>query len=195
MHAIITYFQNNPYEFWGFITTIICVWLNTRENVWGWFFAILAAIFSIKVFYDSALYGDLSLQIVFIFISIYGWYEWLYGNQAQGAISISLISKQLVIILVIILLICAPLLGWVLQLLGGKLPYLNATTTIISLLAQWMMARKYLENWLVWIFVNSLLIGVYYYSALYLYSYLYLILLALAILGFFTWRSQYLRNL
>jgi nicotinamide mononucleotide transporter len=195
MQALITYFQNNPYEFWGFITTIICVWLNTRENVWGWFFAILAAVFSIKVFYDSALYGDLSLQIVFIFISIYGWYEWLYGNSTEGKISISLISRQLAIFLVIIFLIFAPVLGWFLQLLEGKLPYLNAATTAISLLAQWMMARKYLENWLVWIFVNLLLIGVYYYSSLYLYSFLYLILLVLAILGFFTWRKQYLRKL
>ncbi|MCU0444889.1 MAG: nicotinamide riboside transporter PnuC [Microscillaceae bacterium] len=195
MQALTTYFQNNPYEFWGFITTLICVWLNTRENVWGWFFAIVAAGFSIKVFYDARLLGDLGLQIVFIAISIYGGYEWLYGGKAQDPIAISLITKQLTIILLIIFLVCAPMLGWLLQSLKGVLPYLNAITTSLSLLAQWMMARKYLENWLVWIFVNLLNVGVYYYTANYLYSFLYFILLGLAIWGYYAWRREYQKKL
>jgi nicotinamide mononucleotide transporter len=194
MQIIITYFLNNPYEFWGFFTTMICVWLNTRENIWGWFFAIIAAIFSIKVFYEAGLYGDLGLQVVFILISIYGWYEWKYGNKQQKPLAISLISRQLGFWLLILGLIAAPVLGWFLQSLAGKLPYLNAATTTLSLIAQWLMARKYLENWLVWVFVNLFLIGVYYYSSLYIYSFLYLILLGLAVLGFFSWRSQYLNH-
>jgi nicotinamide mononucleotide transporter len=189
---ILDYFYKNPFEFWGFITSVICVYLNTRENVWGWFFAIIAAAFYIKVFYDVRLFGDLYLQIFFIIVSLYGWYEWLFGGENRTQLHIQRISTKIIGQLVFIFLISFPLMGWFLSIMKSNLPYLDAATTTISLIAQWLMARKYLENWLVWIFVNIIYVGMYYYNQIYLTSFLYVIFLGLATMGYFNWRKSLL---
>jgi nicotinamide mononucleotide transporter len=85
----------------------------------------------------------------------------------------------------------AQLLKW----LNGDIVYIDASTTTISLIAQWMMARKYIENWLVWIFVDLLYVGVYLYKGVYLTSFLYFIFLFLATLGYLKWKKTLSVNL
>ncbi len=187
---IINYIINNPYEVLGFITSVICVWLNAKENIWGWFFAIIAAGMYCKVFYDINLVGDLILQVIFIVLSVYGLYTWRYGGKAQTQLTINQLPKYLILPLLGIFGISLVLVAQLLKWLNGDIVYVDAATTTISLIAQWMMARKYIENWLVWIFVDVLYVGVYLYKEVYLTAFLYFIFLFLATMGYLAWKKK-----
>lgn len=189
MSEILQYILRNPYEVSGFIATLICVWLNVKENVWGWLFAILASFCYIKLFYDIRLLGDMLLQIFFIAVSVYGWYEWLYGGKSHSKLTISQTPLQLVLPVFVIFLVSVFSFAFFLKWIGGDLIWFDAITTVISLLAQWMMARKYLENWLLWIFVDVVYVGMYVYKAVYLTALLYLILLIMAAMGYYSWKK------
>ncbi|NJL13663.1 MAG: nicotinamide mononucleotide transporter [Microscillaceae bacterium] len=188
--ALYAFFFQNPYELAGFITSLLCVWLNARQNAWGWFFAIVAAACYIQVYAQIRLIGDLLLQVVFILVSMYGWYHWQFGKRAhQVRLPVSLIPLReaglLLLLVVVGTWLTAQLLAW----LDGDLVYLDAATTVISLAAQWMMARKYLENWWVWIGVDVVYLGIYCYKAVYLTALLYFIFLFLAYWGGQQWRK------
>jgi nicotinamide mononucleotide transporter len=190
-YSIIAYFFKNPIEFWGFITSVICVWLNTRENVWGWFFAIIAAALYFKFFYDIRLYGDMLLQVFFIGVSIYGWYEWMYGSAEHNRLKISHFPLHLLPNLIVVAVILNAGIIGLLYWMRSDLVLIDAFLTMMSLIAQWMMARKYLENWWVWIVADVMYVGLYAYKEAYLTSFLYFIFLGLATLGYFSWKNIY----
>ncbi len=177
------------YELLGFVSTLICVWLNKMENIWGWFFGILASAFYFIVFYNIQLYGDMILQVIFIVISFYGWYQWLYGGRENTEITISNFPKKHIVYLLIVFAVAVSGLVYFLRFLNSDIVYLDAITTVVSLIAQWMMAKKYLENWLLWIFANLIYIGMYFYKEIYLTSFLYFILVILAIWGYYSWKK------
>ncbi len=187
---IIEYIYNNLYEVLGFITSVICVWLNAKENIWGWFFAIIAASMYCKVFYDINLVGDLLLQVIFIVLSVYGLYAWRYGGKAQTQLAIHRLPYYFILPLLGIFGISLVLVAQLLKWLNGDIVYVDAATTTISLIAQWMMARKYIENWLVWIFVDVIYVGVYLYKEVYLTAFLYVIFLLLATMGYLEWKKR-----
>lgn len=189
-NSVSAYFSKNPYELWGFITSVICVWLNVKESVWGWFFAIIAAGFYCKVFYDINLIGDLILQIIFIVLSIYGTYAWLYGGKEHEGLAISNTPTRLILPLFFVLGLSILGIAKVLKSLNGDIIYIDASTTAISLIAQWMMARKYIEHWIVWIFVDVVYVGVYIYKEVYLTAFLYVIFLLLATIGYLKWKES-----
>ncbi len=189
-NSVSAYFSKNPYELWGFITSVICVWLNVKESVWGWFFAIIAAGFYCKVFYDINLIGDLILQIIFIVLSIYGTYAWLYGGKEHEGLAITNTPTRLILPLFFVLGLSILGIAKVLKSLNGDIIYIDASTTAISLIAQWMMARKYIEHWIVWIFVDVVYVGVYIYKEVYLTAFLYVIFLLLATIGYLKWKES-----
>ena len=92
---MIDYLQKNWLENLGILTSLICIWLNTKQNVWGWFWAIISSgIYSI-IFYQARLFSDMGLQGVFILLSIYGWYAWLFGSETETALFVSKITIKL----------------------------------------------------------------------------------------------------
>jgi nicotinamide mononucleotide transporter len=185
------YLQQNWLEVLGIITSLICVWLNTRQNVWGWFWAIISSGIYAVIFWQSNLKSDAELQVVFILLSLYGVYEWKFNKGEKTILPVSKISFQLSIICLIFLGLFTILSGYLhSQYLVASLPYLDSFLTAISLIATWMTARKYLENWLLWILANVCYVGMYVYKGLYGTSVLYVILIALAVKGFVDWRRS-----
>jgi nicotinamide mononucleotide transporter len=184
------YLQQNWLEVLGIITSLICVWLNTRQNVWGWFWAIVSSGIYAVIFWQSNLKSDAELQIVFILLSLYGVYEWKFSKGEKTVLSVSKISSQLAITCFVFLGLFTGISGYLhSQYLGASLPYLDAGLTAISLIATWMTARKYLENWLLWIGGNVLYVGMYVYKGLFGTSVLYILLIVLAVKGFMDWRK------
>lgn len=142
------------------------------------------------MFYHAKLYADMGLQAVYIFLSIYGWYQWLHGGANQGKLSISRVAWKLGLVLFLIGVSGTALMGWSLSnYTDADLPYWDSATTVMSLIAQWMLAKKILENWLVWVSADVLFIGIYYYKELYMTCGLYVTFLTLACSGFFIWRK------
>jgi nicotinamide mononucleotide transporter len=170
---------------------IVSVYLSVRENIWSWPTAIVNVTLYIFVFHRARLYADMALQVVYIGISLYGWYEWLHGGRGKSRLAVSRGTPRLAAALAGIGIVGAAVLGTLLsRYTNAALPYLDSTTTTTSLVAQWMMARKILENWLVWVAVDVVYIGMFVYKSLVLTALLYAVFLVLSLMGYLRWKRS-----
>jgi nicotinamide mononucleotide transporter len=178
-------------ELFAAIVGAVSVWLSVRQNILSWPTAIVNVILYVVVFYQAKLYADMGLQVVYAVLSIYGWYEWLYGGEGRSELHVTRTGPGLAALLTLIALSGSVLLGTLLRhATDAALPYMDSFLSSTSLVAQWMMTRKKLENWLVWIAVDVLYVGMFIFKGLYLTAGLYLVFLALAVKGYVDWRRS-----
>ena len=179
------------WEVLAVITGIISVYLSTRENIWSWSTALVNVALYFVVFFEAKLYADMGLQVVYFALSLYGWYEWLYGGENRTELHVSRTSATLGVRLAIIGIACAAVLGTLLaRFTDAALPYIDSATTSTSLVAQWMMTRKILENWAVWVAVDVVSIAMFVFKRLYLTAGLYTVFLGLAVMGYVQWKRS-----
>ena len=186
-------------EVLGVLFALIYLWFSIRQNIWLWPFGLLTSFFYILVFYNSRLYADMGLQVYYLVISVYGWYHWLYGGKSdrKDALPVTRTTKQqgirLFLITFVIYWILAALLtylpGW-LGIPGSQMICWDAFTTAGSIVATWMLARKILEHWLIWIVVDLVSMGMYIYKGLYLTSFLFIVYTVMAVVGFLEWKKD-----
>lgn len=178
-------------ELFGFITGVLNVWLVTRENIWSWPIGVLNALFYMVVFSRAGLYSDTGLQFFFLTLSLYGWWHWLRGGLQQTPVVVTHTSRRLAAVLLPLGLIAWVVLAVVTSRIpGAALPVLDAALVATSLVAQWMMTRKLLENWLLWIAVDVIYVGLFINRGLHLTAVLYAVFLGLAVLGYVQWRRS-----
>jgi len=182
-------------ELIGATLGLISVWLTVRQNIWCWPTGlVMVALYSV-IFFRARLYADAGLQAVYFALQIYGWYEWMRGGKDRGRLEVTQITLRLGVWLAVVAALATSLMGYGLATrTDAALPYWDSLATVLSLIAQWMLARKLIENWLVWITVDLLSIGIYMAKALYPTMALYAAFLVLAVLGWVEWRKS-LRNL
>jgi len=179
------------WEVLAVVTGIISVYLSTRENIWSWPTALVNVALYFVVFYEAKLYADMGLQVVYFALSLYGWYEWLYGGENRTELHVSRTPQTLGLRLAIIGIACAAVLGTLLaRFTDAALPYIDSATTSTSLVAQWMMTRKILENWAVWAAVDVVYIAMFVFKRLSLTAGLYSVFLVLAIMGYIQWKRS-----
>jgi nicotinamide mononucleotide transporter len=177
------------------IAGAISVYLSARENIWSWPTAIVNVGLYILIFQRSGLYSDMGLQVVYLVLSIYGWYEWLHGGTNRTKLEVSKASRRVWATSAV-----AGVVGWYIiwsitrHLQGVSIPSIDAGLTATSLIAQWMMTRKILENWVLWIIADIVYVPMYIYKHLYVTSALYLVFLALAIMGYVEWKRSFNRR-
>ncbi len=187
-------FVTTPLEILGFVTGAICVYLNTQQNVWGWFFGIINAVLYAFVFLEARLYADTSLQGYYFLTSIYGWWAWQYGGKNHQSLPVSRTPLKMYGIFLGLFVAATLLWGFLLnRYTDASLSYVDSALTAASLLGQWMMARKYLENWLLWIVADTCYVGMYIYKDLHLTALLYAVFLGLAAMGYFQWKKSLTR--
>jgi len=180
----------NPYEIFGVLFGIVSVWLTVRENIWCWPTGIVNVSLYIVVFHEAKLYADMGLQVVYVVLNFYGWYEWLHGGRDRGARQLARAPTAALLALGIAGVAFGAALGMGLRRgTDADLPFWDAGTTSFSLVAQLMMTKKWLENWLFWIAVDVIYIGMYVYKRLYPTAGLYAVFLVLATLGWIEWKK------
>lgn len=182
------------YEIIGTLTGVAGVWLAARENVLTWPMGMVSTLMLVYVCYDARLYADVGLNIFYFVTSAYGWYAWLYGNpeSSRTELVISKTSPLQWLGLTLFSVAFTFALGYFLtHYTNADLSYTDSATTGVSLAAYWMMARKKLENWLIWLLVDSVYVGIYLYKELYLLAGLYFVFLILATDGFIKWRQAF----
>jgi len=193
---IVQEFKNTSWLEWiGFITTIACVYLAAKQNIWNWPIGIMSVVTYMVVFFNSQLFGDAGLQIYFLGTSIYGWYFWIKKKEANEKPVTSLTFKQLLWVLLATLVLAGSLGLFLKNYTPTNVPYIDGFCTSISFIAQILMTRKILQNWAFWIFVDICYVPLYLYKNLYLTSILYIVLLVLAYLGHVDWRKEYRKQL
>ncbi len=180
-------------EIAAFIFSLICVALNIKEIHWAWPFTIAASALYAWLFWVNKLYGDGALQLVFITSAFYGWWQWLYGT--RGAADIRCLSPSylgrnrwpLLLALWIILWLGIGL--FLKRFTDTDVPWWDAFPTAGSLVATYLLAKKRIENWPVWIGVNAVGAALFAYKNLTLTSILYVLFLAMAVVGWRVWHK------
>lgn len=176
-------------EVLGFATGVWCVWLATRRHILNFPVGIANCALLLFLFWESRLFADASLQLVFIVLGLQGWWLWWKGQEADR-VPVSRLSGQELAWTLGGSAIGAALLYGVLTWAKGSVPVLDAMITSLSLAAQWLLNRRKLENWFCWIAVDVISIPVYAYKQLYLIAVLYVVFLGLCLIGLRAWRVE-----
>jgi nicotinamide mononucleotide transporter len=179
----------------GVITGLLCVYLAAVNNIWNWPIAIISVGIYIFIFFDTRLYADMGLQVYFMGMNIYGWYYWSRIPPDEKKAPVLLITKREVVLSIIAVIVFTFILGTVLKYTPASYPYIDSFCTACSLVAQVFLARKVLENWLIWIFVDIIYVGVYIFKGLHLTAIMYAIYVGIALLGYIDWRKDYKKQL
>ena len=181
----------NLYEAAGVGFGVLAVWLTTRQNIWCWPTGLVNVGLFILVFYEARLYADMGLQGVYVVLLIYGWYEWLRGGKNHSPLRVARTPAAALAGGAAAGAVFLFVLGYLLKgHTNADLPFLDSTLTSFSLVAQFYQTRKWIENWIVWIAVDIVYVGMYIYKELYLTSGLYAVFLVLAVLGYVEWRKS-----
>ena len=185
----------NIVEVLGAIAGLIYLYFSLKQIIYLWPLGILTSLLYLVVFYNARLYADMSLQIYYFFISIYGWYFWLKGgiktDSGREKLKISTLSLKMWLILVFAIFILTLISGYILSnFTNSSLPWWDAFTTSASIVATWMLARKILENWLFWIVIDIISLLMYIYKGLYPTVILFLVYSFMAFAGYLQWKKD-----
>lgn len=180
-------------ELTGTLLGIMYVFLSVKQNILTWLLGLLSSFLYIFVFFDSGFYADMSLQFYFVWVSIYGWIIWAKGkptDHGKETLPVTNVSKKLAFILVAISLVLWVLIWFILiRFTDSPVPVGDSFITALSIVATWMLARKIIEHWIVWIIVDSVSMFLYIYKGLYPTTVLYGIYTIAAVWGYIEWKK------
>lgn len=187
------FIQTGMLEWFGVFTGILCVWLAAKNNIYSWPIAIISVIIYIFIFFETKLYADMGLQFYFFFMNVYGWYFWSKNrNNSQESRPVSLITKKETILSLVGVVFFTIILGVLLKKqTDASFPFMDSFCTACSLIAQIFLARKVLHNWLIWIFVDIIYVGMYISKDLYATAIMYALYVYIALVGYLDWRKIY----
>jgi nicotinamide mononucleotide transporter len=177
-------------EIVAFVLAVVMVVMNMRVDPVAWPLAIISSLLYFALFWNSRLYGDASLQIFFALIALWGWRQWLHGTRTDGAaLQVSVLPVRARLALVAALAIAWPAAGLFLKTYTDTdVPWWDAFPTAASVIGQWLLGRKYIENWLAWIVVNVVSVGLFAYKGLWLTVLLYAVFIAMSFAGWRAWQ-------
>jgi nicotinamide mononucleotide transporter len=184
---------SNYIEILATLTGLIYLVYSVRGIIWLWFFGILTSILYVYVFFQAKIYADMSINVYYVLISMYGWYHWVFGkNRDQDELPVGRVERKQSIILLGITLALFLFIAFILKkFTDSDIAVFDALTTSASITATWMLARKMLEHWLIWICVDALSMGLYIFKGLYPTVILFGFYTALAVLGYFAWKKKW----
>lgn len=187
------YFINNWVEITGAVISLIYLYFSIREKSALWIFGFLSSLLYIWVFFHSKLYAEISLQLYYLFVSVYGWITWQKKTEMSHskALKISTIPVKhyagyffgtagVFLIYFVVLKYFT----------DSPVPIADSVVGSLSVAATWMLARKKLENWLVWIAADAFACGLYYYKELYPTAVLFVVYTVMAVVGYLQWKKK-----
>lgn len=184
--------DQNLLEAAGVISGILCVYLAAKNNILNWPLAVISVIIYIFIFLDARLYADMGLQVYFLVMNVYGWYFWSRGGSRQKVPVSSMTRKEIILSVAAVIVFTAVLGSFLHRETDASFPFIDSFCTACSLVAQVFLARKVMENWLIWIFVDIIYVGVYIAKDLHLTAGMYALYIYIAAMGYIEWRREYL---
>lgn len=173
------------------IAGLLGVWLTSRQHIACWPVALVSIVFSLFVFYSERLYQDAVLQVFYLVMTLYGWYNWLYGGKNHTRLHVSRMEHPTRY---------AYLAGggvailasgyWFSQNTDAVLPYWDAISLIGGIIGTVWMTRKWIEHWILWVVIDVVCTGIYFSRNLYFFTFQYFIFTLLALYGWHTWKKE-----
>ena len=186
---------------WGFIIELIavffgliCVWFMKKERVLAFPFGIINVLVYVYIFFVAKLYANAAINGFFFLMSVYGWYNWTRKDSSDHTIRITRCSKTELLLNAIAVMVFFVVIRFVLgNYTASKIPSWDAMTTAIYIVAQWLLSRKKIENWILWIGADAVMIVLCAWEGLYFSSFQYAVFTVIATMGFMEWRTKLTR--
>ncbi|MEV6347034.1 nicotinamide riboside transporter PnuC [Actinoplanes sp. NPDC051851] len=177
-------------EVLGFATGLLNVWLLVRQNILNWPIGVLNVLLLMVVFGAAGLYADMGLQVVYVVLGLYGWWAWLYGGADRTSLVVRTTTRTEWLWLTVAgVVLTGGLWLFLDRLTGSTVPFADALTTAVSLVATYGQTRKLVESWWLWIAADVVYIPLYGYKNLWLTAILYVAFMALCVAGLRSWRG------
>ncbi len=170
---------------------VFYILLATRQNIWCWPAALVSTGTSVVLFWDGRLLMESALNVYYLLMAVYGWWQWRYGGAQKDGASIRSfnVSEHFIALLLIAILTLGS--GFLLlKNTDAALPFLDSFTTWAAVITTWMVAHKILQNWLYWIVINSVSIFLYLERGFALYAALFVVYIVLSVIGYAKWKSS-----
>lgn len=170
------------------VLTLANIGLVVRRSVWNFPVGILAVAIYGTVFFEARLYSDALLQVFFVVVQLYGWWKWRSAIADEGELVVSWSPPRTMALSLVVAIVLMASLGTAMhRWTDAASPYLDATVAAGSVVAQFLLSFRRIENWIYWIAVNVLSIGLYLSRGLNVSAGLYALLLVLAVAGLLSW--------
>lgn len=169
------------------ISGVAGVLLTIKQNIWCWPMALISVVTSCIEFYQSRLFGDMALQVFYFVSGVYGWIYW--KRKKNESFKIVHVPLKLIWPLLAFTLVQFGIYYYLLSVFKGDKVVLDALLTACSITATYMMTKKWLENWLFWVIIDFVYIGLYFSKDLYLYALLYFVFTVMALAGYLNWKK------
>lgn len=184
-------------EIIGTIVGLVYLWLEYKASIYLWIASIVMPAIYLFVYYDAGLYADFGINVYYLVIAVYGWITWKYGHKSLSSqkevkeLPITHAPIQGWIKGGIAFVVAQFLIAWILiRYTDSNVPWIDAFTTALSIVGMWMLARKYVEQWGIWMVVDVVSAGLYIYKELYFTAVLYALYAIIAIFGYKNWKSM-----
>lgn len=178
-------------EIIGVFIGLLYLYLEYKANIWLWPVGVIMPIVYVFIFYHSKFYADMGIYVYYFFASIYGWYIWTRSSKKEDRALIAhtplkYIGKLIALFVVIFVTIAFILIRFT----DSPVPYGDSFTTSLSIIAMWMLAHKYIEQWWLWIAVNVVSTALYFWKGLYPTALLFVVYSIIPIFGYFKWKKM-----
>lgn len=178
----------NYLEIIGTLIGLLYLWLEYRASIYLWIAGIIMPAIYIFVYYDAGLYADTGINVYYLLAAIYGWIVWQKGNNKKIDLPIRHTPIQRILPLAAVFIASFFAIAWLLiNYTDSNVPWLDSFTTALSIIGMWLLAQKYVEQWLAWIAVDVVSCGLYIYKGLDFTAVLYGLYSVIAIFGYYKW--------
>jgi nicotinamide mononucleotide transporter len=195
-------------EFWGTLSGFVAVWLSAKENVWSWLLGLICVTLSFFLFYQVQLYPDMFLQVFFFITNLMGWWEWTHPTEAEAnlkkELKVSRLSTKIAMLMVSGGIVCTFLLGTFSQNLNiwfpilfskpSAFPYMDSFTTVMSIVATYLLVKKKVECWYLWLVIDLIATYMYYLKGIKFYSVQYAVYCIIAVWGIIAWTRAFYKS-
>ncbi|MDE7161002.1 MAG: nicotinamide riboside transporter PnuC [Muribaculaceae bacterium] len=178
-------------EILGFTTGLLYIWWEYHADTRLWIVSMIMPFISVWLYLDKGLYADFAINIYYFLIAVYGYIVWSRhpGKKSENGLPIRHLTIPVAFCSLAGFIALWTLLYCVLEYLtDSTVPVADAFTTALSIVGMWLLAKKYIEQWIAWIAVDAVCVGLYIYKGIYLYATLYLIYTVIAFFGYFKWK-------
>ena len=193
INEISSWLAHHYIELLATITGLIYLGFSVKGHILLWPFGILTSGLYVYVYFTSGIYADMGINVYYVVISIYGWIHWTFrGGSENVELPVSRLTRVQTLILLLITIVIFFLIAYALNnYTDSNIGWWDAFTTALSITATWMLTRKILEHWLLWIVVDSVSVGLYVYKGLYITVLLFVVYTTMAVLGYYEWKRQW----
>ncbi|MBP3356600.1 MAG: nicotinamide mononucleotide transporter [Rikenellaceae bacterium] len=179
-------------EIAGTVVGLLYLYLEYKASIWLWLAGIVMPAIYVFVYYDAGFYADMGINIYYLVAGVYGWVAWMTRRGTDGtALPVRRTPRRFILPLAALSgLFFAVIAAILINFTDSDVPYGDSFTTALSIVGLWLLARKYLEQWIVWIAVDAVCAGLYFYKELYPTAALYLLYTVIAVAGYYKWKKM-----